>query len=249
MSNSNQRSSASSAGKIRPVILITGASQGIGAAIARTFARAKIGPLALVARNKRNLERVAASCRKLGVRAEVFPCDVSDADAVATMSAAVLIKFKRVDVLINNAGQYHGESFLDYSLADFDRMVSANLRSCFLVSKAFVPGMAERGRGDVFNMGSVASITGLPGGSGYCASKFGVLGLTRCMRDELKEKGVRVTAVLPGATWSPSWGASETPESRMMPDTDVARAFLEVYRMTRRTVVEEIVLRPQLGDL
>lgn len=230
------------------VTVITGASQGIGASIARTFAKAKIGPLALVARNQRNLERVAASCRKLGVRAEVFPCDVGDADSVVAMTAAVLKKFKRVDVLINNAGQYLGKAFLEYTLEEFDNQLAANLRSMFLTSKAFVPGMVERGRGDVFNMGSIAGLIGLPGGSGYCASKFGVLGLSRVMRDELKEKGIRVTCVMPGATWSPSWGPSGQEESRMMPDTDVARTFLEIYRMSRRTVVEEIVLRPQLGD-
>lgn len=245
---SHPRRSASSAGKPGPVVLVTGASQGIGAAIARTFAEAGIGPLALVARNRRNLERVAASCRKLGVRAEVFPCDVGDSDQVAAMAAAVLRAFKRVDVLINNAGQYLGKPFVDYSIAEFDNQIQANLRSVFLVSQAFVPGMVERGRGDVFNMGSIASFTGLEGGTGYCASKFGVLGLSRVMREELRTKGVRVTCVMPGATWSPSWGKSESPVSRFMPDTDVARAFLEVYRMTRRTVVEEIVLRPQLGD-
>lgn len=228
--------------------VITGASQGIGAAIARAFAGAGVGPLALVARNVRNLGRVAASCRKLGVRAEVFPCDVGDADQVDAMAAAVLKKFKRVDVVINNAGQYLGKSFVDYSIAEFDNQIAANLRSVFLVSKAFVPAMVERGRGDVFNMGSIASFVGLEGGAGYCASKFGVLGLSRVMREELKTKGVRVTCVMPGATWSPSWGKSESPVSRFMPDTDIARAFLDVYRMTRRTVVEEIVLRPQLGD-
>jgi short-subunit dehydrogenase len=242
------RSSAPSAGKFRSVVLITGASQGIGAAIARMFAGARVGPLALVARNACNLERVAASCRKTGVRVEAFPCDVGDADQVATMAAAVLKKFKRVDVVINNAGQYLGKSFLDYTVEEFDNQLAANLRSVFLVSKAFVPGMVSRGRGDVFNMGSIASFVGLEGGSGYCASKFGVLGLSRVMREELKGKGVRVTCVMPGATWSPSWGKSESPVSRFMPDTDIARAFLEVYRMTRRTVVEEIVLRPQLGD-
>lgn len=245
----NPRSSATSAGKTKPVILVTGASQGLGAAIARAFAAAKVGPLALVARNERNLAKVAAQCRKLGVRAETFACDVSDAAAVAAMADAVRAKFKRVDVLINNAGQYHGAKFLEYSVEDFDRMIAANLRSCFLVARAFAPAMAARGRGDIFNMGSVASLKALPNGAGYCAAKFGVLGLTRCMRDELKDQGVRVTAVLPGAAWSPSWGKSGLPPTRMMPDTDVGRAFLEIYRMTRRTVVEEIVLRPQLGDI
>ena len=173
----------------------------------------------------------------------------SPAIQVSAMTVAVLARFKRVDVLINNAGQYHGAKFLEYTVEDFDRMVSANLRSCFLVARAFAPGMVQRGRGDIFNMGSVASLKALPNGAGYCAAKFGVLGLSRCLRDELKEHGVRVTTVMPGAAWSPSWGKSGIPAERMMPDTDIGRAFLEIYRMTRRTVVEEIVLRPQLGDI
>ena len=233
----------------RPVILVTGASQGIGAAIARAFAAAHIGPLVLVARNAGNLAKTAAQCRRHRVRAEAFPCDVSDAAQVTAMAAAVRQAFQRVDVLINNAGVYHGAKFLDFTVEDFDRMYAANLRSCFLVSRAFAPEMAERGRGDIFNMGSVASLAAYPEGAGYCAAKFGVLGLTRCMRSELKERGVRVTAVLPGATWSPSWRTSGQAPERMMPAADVARAFLEVYRMTRRTVVEEIVLRPLQGDV
>jgi NADP-dependent 3-hydroxy acid dehydrogenase YdfG len=119
----------------------------------------------------------------------------------------------------------------------------------FLVSKAFVPGMAARGRGDVFNMSSIAGLDAYPGGAGYCAAKFGVTGLSKVMRAELKTKGVRVCCVYPGATWSPSWSGSGVAEERMMPAEDVARAFLDVYRLTRKTVVEEIVLRPQLGDL
>jgi short-subunit dehydrogenase len=232
------------------IVLITGASQGIGSAIAEQFAAARVGPLVLVARNVDNLREVAIRCKKLGApRVEAFECDCSNAASVEEMASAVLRRFKRVDVLINNAGRFKAAPFVDTSIADFDNIIEANLRSVFLVSKAFVPGMIERGGGDIYNMGSVASFKGLPNASSYCAAKFGVLGLTRVMREELKTAGIRVSCVMPGATFSPSWDGSGVPKARMMPAEDVAKAFLDIYRMGRNTVVEEIVLRPQLGDL
>lgn len=235
---------------MKPVVLITGASQGIGAAIAKTFAQELRGVrLALVARNEKNLRSVAKACAKLGATAEVFVCDVTDEAAVAGLAKAVARRFGAVDVLINNAGVFEGAQLTKTSVAQFDRVVAASLRSTFLVSRVFVPGMVKRGRGDIFNMGSIAGLQAYPGGAAYCAAKFAVTGLTKVMRAELKTKGVRVTLVSPGATASPSWDGSGVAVERIMPAEDVARAFLDIYRLSRRTVVEEIVLRPQLGDL
>ena len=246
----NPRSSASSAGKKSPVILITGASQGIGAAIAKVFAKELPGVrLALVARNARNLVAVQRACAKLGAIAEVFAYDVADEKAVEAMAAVVTKRFKTVDVLINNAGVFVAAPFLETKVADFDRIVAANLRSAFLVSRAFVPAMVKRKRGDVFFMSSIAGLEAYPNSTAYCAAKFGVTGLAKVLREETKTAGVRVCCVHPGATWSPSWSSSGVKAERIMPAEDVARAFLDVYRLGRRTVVEEIVLRPQLGDL
>jgi len=234
----------------KPVILITGASQGIGAVIARVFAREIPGArLALVARNAKNLGATARACARLGATAAIFPCDVADEASVAAMAAAVKKRFGTVDVLINNAGKFTAAPFMKMRVADFDHLIAANLRSVFLVSRAFVPAMARRGRGDVFNMSSIAGLIAYPGGAGYSAAKFGVAGLSKVMRAELKDRGVRVCCVYPGATVSPSWQGSGVPAARMMPAEDVARAFLDIYRLSRRTVVEEIVLRPQPGDL
>lgn len=233
-----------------PVVLITGASQGIGAAIARVFAAEIRGvQLALVARTAQKLAVVARACSKLGAKPEVFPCDVSAESAVAAMAKAVTKRFGTVDVLVNNAGRFAGAPFITMTVAEFDAMIAANLRSVFLVSRAFAPGMIARRRGDIFNMSSIAGLIAYPGGAGYSAAKFGVSGLSKVMRAELKDKGVRVCCVYPGATISPSWKGSGADEGRMMPAEDVARTFFDIYRLSRKTVVEEIVLRPQTGDV
>jgi len=234
-----------------PVILITGASQGIGAAIAKVFANSlgKGVRLALVARNGKNLAAVARVCAKAGATAETFVCDVADEGAVSAMAAAVAKRFGTVDVLINNAGVFAAAPFAETTVAEFDRIVAANLRSAFLVTKAFVPAMMKRKSGDVFFMSSIAGLGAYPNSTAYCAAKFGVTGIAAVLRAETRDKGVRVCCVHPGATWAPSWSGSGVAEERIMPAPDVARAFFDIYRLGRNTVVEEIVLRPQLGDL
>lgn len=233
-----------------PVILITGASQGIGAALARAFAVEVRGvKLALVARNEKNLRAVAKACAKLGATAEVFVADVAEEAAVSALALAVAKRFGRVDVLVNNAGIFEGAPFVQTTVAQFDRVVSANLRSAFLVTQAFLPGMLARESGDIFFMSSIAGLQAYPNGAAYCAAKFGVTGLAQVLRAETKGTGVRVCCVHPGATWSPSWEKSGVSPERIMPAEDLARAFVDIYRLSRRTVVEEIVLRPEQGDV
>ncbi len=233
-----------------PHFLVTGASQGIGEAIATIFARETGGRLSLVARQAGKLRQVAKQCRAAGAEAaETFRCDVSDAGAVRAMARDVRARMGEVDVLINNAGSFLPEPLAKISVAGFDAMLDANLRSAFLVTREFAPAMAKRRRGDIFFMASIASLRGFPRGGAYVAAKHGLLGLARSFRAELKPRGVRVMTILPGATWSPSWEGSGVPAERMMPTGDIARAFYDAYRMSRRTVVEEWILRPQLGDV
>ena len=235
---------------MKPVVLITGASQGIGAAIAKVFAKEIRGVrLVLVARNAKNLAAVARACAKLGAAAEIFACDATDEASVAAMAKAAAKRFGPIDVLINNAGAFVIAPFAKTSVAQFDGMIATNLRSAFLVTRAFLPAMLRRKHGDIFFMSSIAGLGAYPNAAGYCAAKFGVTGLAKVLRAETKGTGVRVCCVHPGATWSPSWSASGVKPERIMPAEDIARALLDVYRLSRRTVVEEIVLRPQLGDL
>jgi len=235
--------------KPAPVVLITGASQGIGAAIARVFAAETPCRLALVARNEKNLRAVAAECLRLRAEVEIFPGDVSAEKSVHRMARIVASHFGPVDVLINNAGVFEGAPFVRTTTAQFDHVVAANLRSAFLVTQAFLPAMLKRKSGDIFFMSSIAGLQAYPNGAAYCAAKFGVTGLAKVLRAETKGTGVRVTCVHPGATWTPSWAKSGVKEQRIMPAEDIARAILDVHHLSRRTVVEEIVLRPEQGDL
>ena len=231
------------------IVLITGASQGIGAAIAEAFAAEDGARLALVARTESKLDAVAARCRALGAEAGVFPCDVTDDDAVAAMADAVRARFGTPDVLVNNAGAFVPGGVLEMSAADFRAQIDVNLTSAFLVTHAFLPAFVERGSGDVFFMASTASVQGYPRGVAYGAAKHGLLGLARSLREEVKPHGVRVMTILPGATYTDSWAASDLPPERLMPPEDVARAVLTMHHMTGRTVIEELLLRPQLGDI
>jgi NAD(P)-dependent dehydrogenase (short-subunit alcohol dehydrogenase family) len=244
--------------KSKPVILITGASQGIGEAIAKVFAEEIRGArLALVARNVRGLQATAKACAKLalrhgsgqGAKAEAFECDVSNETSVGLMAEAVRERFGKVDVLINNAGAFAMAPFVETKVDEFDRMIAVNLRSAFLVTQAFLPAMLKQKHGDVFFMSSIAGLGAYPHSTGYCAAKFGLTGMAKVLRAETKDHGVRVCCVHPGAVWSPSWSKSGVKPERIMPAEDIARAILDVYRLGRRTVVEEIVFRPQLGDL
>jgi NAD(P)-dependent dehydrogenase (short-subunit alcohol dehydrogenase family) len=234
-----------------PTVLITGASQGIGAAVADAFAAAygAEARLALVARSAAKLEAVAVRALARGAEAVPFPCDVTDDEAVARMAADVVATFGVPDVLVNNAGAFSPGGVLEMRPADFRADIEVNLTSAFLVTRAFLPAMVVRGVGDVFFMASVASLKGYPRGVAYGAAKHGLLGLARSLREEVRERGLRVVALLPGATYTASWAASGLPEERFMPPEDLARLVVEIHRLSGRTVVEEVLLRPLLGDV
>ncbi|HET6567499.1 MAG TPA: SDR family oxidoreductase [Rhodothermales bacterium] len=231
------------------IVVVTGASQGIGRAIAETFARETGARIALIARNEKGLRNVADRCTALGAEAAVFPCDVTDEEAVNRTADAILQRWGAPDVLVNNAGSFAPGGLLAMTPATFREQIDVNLVSAFLVSRAFLEPMIQAGRGTLFFMGSVASIQAYPDSIAYCAAKHGLLGLARVIREETRERNIRVTTLLPGATYTASWQGSGLPEERFMPPEDIARAVLDVYRLDPRTVVEEILLRPQLGDV
>lgn len=235
--------------KKKPLVVISGASQGIGAGIAKEFASRRGAALALVARNKTKLNSVARSCRSKGAVVEVFPTDLTDSEDVAKLGRDIMKVFRAPDIVINNAGAFTPGSILETDSSSFRYQVDVNLTSAFDLTKAFLKPMMKRGSGHIFYMASVASIRAYAGGAAYCAAKHGLLGLARVVREETKESGIRVTTLLPGATLTPSWDGVDEPKERFMSVEDLAKTVVDIYELSDRTVVEEIVLRPQLGDL
>lgn len=232
-----------------PVVVVTGASQGIGAAIAERFATGlPAAKLALIARNGERLGEIAKRCRDAGAQAEAFPADLTDPGAVERMAAAVQERFGPVDVLINNAGRWHGGAAHEMPVAEFTQTLQENLVSAFAVTRAFLPSMLQRRRGDIFFTSSTSGLEGVANNAAYCAAKHGVTGLARALRAELAPQGIRVCCVYPGATDTPTWDGSDADVSRFMSAADVAQTFFDAYQLSRRSMVEDIILRPPRGS-
>jgi NAD(P)-dependent dehydrogenase (short-subunit alcohol dehydrogenase family) len=241
---------STAASRRAPLVLITGASQGIGEALALAYATAFPGAkLALVARNGANLEKVAARCERLGADAHGFVCDVTDDDAVSRLPAAVTAVFRRApDIVINNAGRFTPATLSDTPPALFDELLAANLRSAYLVTRAFLPALQKRRSGDLVFISSICGKIGLPRCAAYTIAKHGVTGLAAALRAETKGTGLRVLAIHPGATETPIWAGSNVPKEKLMRAPSVAAAVVALTSLPPDTVAEDILLRPSPGD-
>lgn len=227
--------------------IITGATKGIGRALVELFAREGHN-VAFCARTQADVEAFKKELTdqyEIEVIAEAV--DMSGKQAVKAFAQQVLAQWGHVDVVVNNAGVFIPCELTDPSTEDaFEQMIDLNLLSAYYLTQQLLPQMIEHGSGHVFNMCSIASI--MPYGA-YAVSKHALLGFSRVLREEVKEKGIRVTAVMPGATYTNSWSGTELPQERFMKAEDIARSVWDIYQLSPQTVVEELVLRPQLGDI
>jgi NAD(P)-dependent dehydrogenase (short-subunit alcohol dehydrogenase family) len=233
-----------------PLILVTGASQGLGEALALAYARRHRGArLALVARGAERLEAVAEACAALGADAHGFVCDVTDEAAVSRLPAAVAKHFGAApDIVVNNAGRFTPGRLADTPPALFDELLAANLRSAYLVTRAFLPALQKRGSGDLVFISSICGKIGLDGCAAYTVAKHGLSGLAAALRTETKGSGLRVLAIHPGAIDTPIWKNAPVARDRLMRPESVAEAVVALTALPADTVVEDVLLRPGPGD-
>lgn len=233
-------SSKALAGK---VAIVTGASRGIGLAIAQRLASMG-AKLSICARDPQRLEGAANGLRQAAPAVFAFPVDVTCPGQIAEYVAATGKNLGSVDILVNNAGiGYFGPTH-EATEHHWDSVLDTNLKSVFLMSKAVAPGMIERRGGHIINIASLAGKNAFRGGGIYCASKWGLLGLTECMAEDLRQYGIRVSAICPGSVateFSPHTGKDA---SKMLQAEDIAHAVEMIVTQEPQSFISEILMRP-----
>lgn len=225
-------------------IVITGASRGIGKAIAEKFTEEN-HKVIICSRDESKLNEL----KKLHPAILTFVCDVSKKEEISDFADFVLTTFSTVDVLINNAGIFLPGKINEENEDVLEKTLNTNLFSAYYLTKQLVPQFIKQQSGYIINMCSVASIKAYENGGSYSISKFALLGFSKTLREELKEHNIKVSSILPGATLTDSWHGTDLPESRFSKPEDIATLVYTITQLSAFSVVEDIVIRPQLGDI
>lgn len=231
------------------VAVITGGNRGIGVAIAQAFVGEGCRVM-IAGRNPQTLSSARTELEGAGREVTVEQCDVSDPVQVEKLFAAVKSRYSKLDILVNNAGVAHGlQPTEKFSVETWKQVIDTNLTGMFLCTRAALPLM--QAGGTIVNNISVAAIQVFEGMSAYNASKAGALAFTNVLREELRKRGIRVLALLPGATdteiWDQFW--PQAPHEKMMAAETVAQAVLHAVTLPAKSSIEEIRLRPTIGTL
>jgi 3-oxoacyl-[acyl-carrier protein] reductase len=221
--------------------LVTGAGKGIGRAIALALAQEGV-QVGLMARTESQLNEVAAEIKALGVKASVATADVADMQAVNRAVEKVQQELGTIDILINNAGVASFGKFLELSPEDWESNVRVNLFGVYYVTRAVLPGMIEQKRGDIINISSTAGLKGGALTSAYSASKFGLMGLTESLMQEVRKHNIRVSALTPSTVVTDmaySHKLIGEDAGRVMHPEDLAELIVAQLKLNRRAFVKE----------
>ena len=231
-------------------IFITGASRGLGRAIAEKFA-SEGHQLFLSARNRQLLEKTADEIKRSrpAVKVKFQAADISRKEEAIELGDWLLQQKISIDVVVNNAGSFIPGSVHNETDGALEQMMAVNLYSAYHLTRRILPAMIQQRSGHIFNICSIAALKAYANGGAYSISKFALLGFTRNLREEMKEHNIKVTAILPGAAYTDSWAASGISQQRIMEASDIAELVYISARLSPQACVEDIIVRPQLGDL
>ncbi len=231
-------------------VVITGASKGIGKAIAEKFASENFN-LAICARNKNELNQTKIELMKINANVDVLivVADVSKKNDRENFAKKIITHFQTIDILVNNAGTFLPGNIADEPSERLEFLWQTNVLSAYEITRALLPMMIQKKSGHIFNMSSVAGLRAYENGGSYSITKFALTGFSKNLREELKDKGIRVSTIYPGAVLTDSWKGTDLPKERFIMAEDVALAIFNAYQLSNSSLIEEIVLRPTLGDV
>ncbi len=230
--------------------VISGGTKGIGRALVEKFAAMGFDVFTC-ARHEEDLQNLREELAKSHEKSTIFirQADLSVKEEAMGFADFVKENTDRVDVLLNNTGVFIPGAISSEEDGALEMMIETNLYSAYHLTRGILPLIRASEKGHIFNICSVASIMPYADGGSYSISKYAMLGMTKVLREEMKTQGIRVTAVLPGATLTTSWEGTDLPGERFMKAEDVAGAVYGAYALSKHSVVEEIIIRPQLGDI
>lgn len=230
-------------------VLITGASRGIGKAIATIFA-ANGKSLFLSSRNEvalyKVMEELQTNYPSISIKAKAF--DLSKKENAKELGSWCL-KYTVPDIIVNNAGLFEPGSVYNEPEGILESQLAVNLNSAYHLTRTLLPKMMARRSGHIFNLCSIASLHAYDNGGAYSISKFAMYGFSKNLREEMKPYNIKVTSVHPGAVLTDSWGDYDNSSNRIMEAEDIAKMIFACTQLSAAACVEDIVMRPQLGDL
>ena len=226
--------------KIMKVAVITGGTKGLGRAISTLFL--KKGFKVYISARSEELDYQHPNLI-------MYKADLAIKENITSFAQFITQSEKHIDVLVNNVGVFLPGKLTEEPEGNFEIMLNTNLASTYHLTRALIPHLKSAKQPYIFNICSTASITPYLNGGSYCISKYAQYGLTKVLREELKEYNIRVSAVLPGATLTDSWSGTDLPEQRFINPDSIAQMIYTAYQLPGNVVLEEILIRPMDGDI
>jgi short-subunit dehydrogenase len=230
-------------------VVITGASKGIGKEVATFFAK-EGADLFLCSRNMdKTIVWQQDLMKTYGIQVTSFNADLGDPVQVKQFAEQLLKATDQIDIIVNNTGIYEPGSVYNEPEGQLEKMISVNLYSAYHLTRALLPSMIKRKSGHIFNISSIAALKAYANGGSYSISKFAMAGFSKNLREEMMPFGIKVTTVHPGATMTSSWEGADIDPKRIMEASDIAKMIVAASKLSQQACVEDIIIRPLLGDL